>query len=110
MAELNWKGKLKSKIGGAREALRKHTPEEKEFIKEHGGKAREVLANARKVAKKMGDAKGLKWHELKPGHKLPGLHQKWVTVKRVKKYPKRSGVGVEFKEGGYDIRDWDDEV
>ena len=56
------------------------------------------------------DARGLKWHELKPGHKIPGLHQKWVTVKRVKKYPKRSGVGVEFKEGGYDIRDWDDEV
>ena len=66
-------------------------------------------AVARKVAKKM-DARGLKWHELKPGHKIPGLHQKWVTVKRVKKYPKRSGVGVEFKEGGYDIRDWDDEV
>lgn len=72
MAQLNWKGKLKVTAMGAKEALHKHTPEEREFIKEHGHKAREVLGISRsmeekkkKLAKKM----------------LNGLHEKWTSKK-----------------------------
>ena len=53
MAELNWKGKHKNKAGGMAETFRQNSPEEKKFIKEHGHKAKEVLAVARKVATRM---------------------------------------------------------
>lgn len=53
MGRLNVKGRAKLTAMGGVERLRRHTPEQRSFLKEHGKKAYEILALNRAIKKRM---------------------------------------------------------